>query len=147
MSAAVEDSRSSRRGNDIRPSNQSRQSVTPKDVATSATQSRRGGKAGAPVMSRSTDNSRNGSSSQATSSFDEGPAIPGSDAGAVDAALKQGFDANAPVYKPEAKPQPGRSESPWGTKAGTMANGKDFWLELRKQVFALQQSGGTSQGG
>jgi len=31
--------------------------------------------------------------------------------------------------------------------AGAMANGKDFWLELRKQVTALQQTGGTSQGG
>lgn len=31
--------------------------------------------------------------------------------------------------------------------AGAMTNGKDFWLDLRKQVFALQQSGGTSQGG
>jgi len=67
--------------------------------------------------------------------------------GAVEVMLKQGYDSKAPLYKPEAKSQITKAESPWGVKPGTMANGKDFFLELRKQVTALQQSGGTSQGG
>lgn len=113
--------RNARRANDIRPNSQSRQAPAPRDVATSANQSRRGGKSGASAMSRSTNNSRNGSLSQATpSTYEEPPPVASSNVGSVDAALKQGFDSNAPVYKPEAKPQPARSESPWGTKGAPL---------------------------
>ena len=87
----------------------------------------------------------------------------------IEAMLQAGYDAKAPTYKPDLKAQTSKSESPWGVKreinlpspsapknnqytdkhhtASFMGNGKDFWLELRKQVYALQQSGGTSQGG
>ena len=69
------------------------------------------------------------------------------------------------LYKIDSKAQSAsKTESPWAPKgkgiwqvklgwrlmvsiAGQMANGKDFWIEMRKQVAALQQSSGTSQGG
>jgi len=61
--------------------------------------------------------------------------------------LKQGYEAKAPLYKPETKSQTAAPQSPWGVKPGAMANGKDFWLDLRRQVAGLQQTGGVSQGG
>ncbi|KAE8356215.1 hypothetical protein BDV28DRAFT_127593 [Aspergillus coremiiformis] len=48
-------------------------------------------------------------------------------------------------YKPGGK-DTNRSGGPWGSKPNTMANGKDFFLELRKQITALRQ-GGTAAGG
>ncbi|GKZ20955.1 hypothetical protein AbraIFM66951_011306 [Aspergillus brasiliensis] len=49
-------------------------------------------------------------------------------------------------YKPQGKDVNNRASGPWGAKPNQMANGKDFFLELRKQVTALQQ-GGTVAGG
>ncbi|KAL1982665.1 hypothetical protein VTN96DRAFT_1035 [Rasamsonia emersonii] len=51
------------------------------------------------------------------------------------------------IYKPTTKePTNSRASGPWASKPNTMANGKDFFLELRKQVSALQQ-GGSIPGG
>ncbi|GIC93510.1 uncharacterized protein Aud_009998 [Aspergillus udagawae] len=50
-------------------------------------------------------------------------------------------------YRPSGKDaNNNRASGPWGTKPNTMANGKDFFLELRKQVTALRQ-GATVPGG
>ncbi|KKK20752.1 hypothetical protein AOCH_007155 [Aspergillus ochraceoroseus] len=49
-------------------------------------------------------------------------------------------------YKLQAKDANHRASGPWGSKANAMANGKDFFLELRKQVTALRQ-GGNAAGG
>ncbi|KAI9372941.1 hypothetical protein BJX61DRAFT_505195 [Aspergillus egyptiacus] len=63
------------------------------------------------------------------------------------AALKRAPGAPKPlVYKPEGKDVNNRASGPWGAKPNTMANGKDFFLELRKQITALRQ-GGTVAGG
>ncbi|KAJ5100249.1 hypothetical protein N7456_006301 [Penicillium angulare] len=45
------------------------------------------------------------------------------------------------LYKPTGKDANQRSGGPWGAKSNTMANGKDFFIELRKQVAALQKGG------
>ncbi|WEW58831.1 hypothetical protein PRK78_004299 [Emydomyces testavorans] len=39
-----------------------------------------------------------------------------------------------------------RSSGPWASKPNTMVNGKDFFLELRKQISGLQQSGNVAGG-
>ncbi|KAI9873473.1 MAG: hypothetical protein M1830_000371 [Pleopsidium flavum] len=50
-------------------------------------------------------------------------------------------DLKPATYKALGKevnnPKPG---GPWGSKPNTMANGKDFFLELRKQVSMLQSN-------
>ncbi|KAL2218605.1 hypothetical protein M432DRAFT_613651 [Thermoascus aurantiacus ATCC 26904] len=57
-------------------------------------------------------------------------------------------EAKPAVYKPSGKEVNNtRASGPWGSKPNTMANGKDFFLELRKQVTALQQQGGNVAGG
>ena len=35
---------------------------------------------------------------------------------AVEALLKQGYEARAPLYRPEVKSQGTKAESPWGVK-------------------------------
>ncbi|KAL1969114.1 hypothetical protein VTN77DRAFT_368 [Rasamsonia byssochlamydoides] len=51
------------------------------------------------------------------------------------------------IYKPTSKEVANsRPSGPWASKPNTMANGKDFFLELRKQVSSLQQ-GGSVPGG
>ncbi|GIJ91378.1 hypothetical protein Asppvi_010343 [Aspergillus pseudoviridinutans] len=50
-------------------------------------------------------------------------------------------------YRPNGKDaNSNRASGPWGAKPNTMANGKDFFLELRKQVTALRE-GATVPGG
>ncbi|KAM5504114.1 hypothetical protein McanMca71_003744 [Microsporum canis] len=50
------------------------------------------------------------------------------------------------IYRPTGKDgNPVRPSGPWGSKPNSMANGKDFFLELRKQISGLQQS--NVQGG
>jgi len=92
------------------------------------------------------DNLQNGPTMQSVLSPSDGY-VPAAGLEAVEAMLKQGCDAKAVPYKPETKPQTAKADTPWGVKPGAMSNGKDFWSDLRKQVTALQQSGGTSQGG
>ncbi|KAL4782672.1 hypothetical protein BJX76DRAFT_332202 [Aspergillus varians] len=56
------------------------------------------------------------------------------------AALRKGPGAPRPYfYKPQGKDANNRASGPWGAKPNTTANGKDFFLELRKQVTALRQ--------
>ncbi|KEF63762.1 uncharacterized protein A1O9_01740 [Exophiala aquamarina CBS 119918] len=140
--------RNGRRGNDSKSANPNRSTAGSRDGTPGAGQSKRGGKTG-PGVNRSADTgAQNGPATlSALPSSDEHVPLAGFNPDAVDAALKQGFESKAPLFKPEAKPQTTKTESPWGVKAGAMTSGKDFWLDLRKQVFALQQSGGTSQGG
>jgi len=116
-------------------------------------------------VNKPNDASRDGQASPSLPHDDHVP-MNGFNVAEVDALLKKGYDARAPLYKPDSlKPQPASTGSPWGAKreyntthlkadiitntgqAGAMASGKDFWLELRKQITALQQTGGTSQGG
>lgn len=112
--------RNGRRGNDSKGANQHRSATSTassRDGTPGANQSRRGGKT-ASGLNRSTETAaQNGPASPASPAIqDEHIPHAGFNAGAVDAALKQGFDSRAPVFKPEAKPQPTKSESPWGLK-------------------------------
>ncbi|EGE79116.2 uncharacterized protein BDCG_01617 [Blastomyces dermatitidis ER-3] len=68
-------------------------------------------------------------------------------------ALKQGYQnvgSRVPlVYKPTDKEvnNSRAASGPWGSRPNCMVNGKDFFLELRKQVSALRQSGNNPVGG
>ncbi|KAJ5512894.1 hypothetical protein N7463_002446 [Penicillium fimorum] len=44
-------------------------------------------------------------------------------------------------YKPQSKDGPTQRSTACGAKAQNMANGKDFFLELRRQIASLQRSG------
>merc|ERR1711939_1263270 len=123
----ADENRGGRKGPEPRGANQQRQSGGSRDGTPGPSQSRRGGKAGSS-MNRNTDATQNGSSCQTMIS-------PPND--------------HVPMtgYSSEVKSQSTKTESPWGVKPGAMASGKDFWIDLRKQVAALQQSGGTSRGG
>ncbi|RMZ84882.1 hypothetical protein DV738_g453, partial [Chaetothyriales sp. CBS 135597] len=74
---------------------------------------------------------------KATLSLEE-KSLNGFDSAEVLAVLKAGVDLKAPVYKPDARATAPKGGSPWGPKPGAMANGKDFWVELRRQTAALQ---------
>ncbi|KIW65272.1 hypothetical protein PV04_07545 [Phialophora macrospora] len=148
-----EENRAGRRGNDSRGANSNlhRQSTSASAVSrdgTNANQNRRGGK-GSSNLSKSTDNVHNGPVAPAASLPPPDDHVPmaGFNAGAVEAMLKHGYEPKITLYKPDAKLQTPNPSSPWGAKPGAMANGKDFWLDLRRQVAALQQTGGVSQGG
>ncbi|KAH8700781.1 hypothetical protein BGW36DRAFT_374950 [Talaromyces proteolyticus] len=57
----------------------------------------------------------------------------------------------APIkYRPSGLPAKdvatNRASGPWGVKPNSMASGKDFFLELRKQVGALQNGSSISGG-
>ncbi|KAJ5562370.1 hypothetical protein N7535_003177 [Penicillium sp. DV-2018c] len=72
------------------------------------------------------------------------PHVPvrGFNAAEVKNTLKKGPEAAKSVpYKPQPKDGPQPRSTAWGPKAQNMANGKDFFLELRKQVAALQRNG------
>ncbi|MCJ1298577.1 hypothetical protein MMC08_001367 [Hypocenomyce scalaris] len=68
-------------------------------------------------------------------------------------ALKKGFNSLTPEeaksvsYRPSGgQTSSAKSGGPWASKPNNMVNGKDFFLELRKQMSALQQ-GGERAGG
>ena len=76
--------------------------------------------------------------------------------------LKAISEPKPAIYKPTEKVQNTRAAGPWGSKraclfvgavimltnpANMTANGKDFFLELRKQMTALQHGGGMTLGG
>ncbi|KAI9930120.1 hypothetical protein MW887_011930 [Aspergillus wentii] len=63
-------------------------------------------------------------------------------------ALRKGpGDAKTPIYKPTGKDaNNNKAGGPWGSKPNTMANGKDFFLELRKQITTLRQGGNVAGG-
>ncbi|KAF9894936.1 hypothetical protein FE257_004558 [Aspergillus nanangensis] len=61
------------------------------------------------------------------------------------AALRRNPTEPKPLfYKPGGKDANNRQGGPWGSKPNAMANGKDFFLELRKQVTALRQGGNVA---
>ncbi|PTU17809.1 hypothetical protein P175DRAFT_0504564 [Aspergillus ochraceoroseus IBT 24754] len=96
-----------------------------------------------------TSNSTWGDARDPSSGLSQEPHIPvrGFNAAEAKAALKKGPGASKPFfYKLQAKDANHRASGPWGSKANAMANGKDFFLELRKQVTALRQ-GGNAAGG
>ncbi|MCJ1417071.1 hypothetical protein MMC32_003410 [Xylographa parallela] len=49
-------------------------------------------------------------------------------------------DSKALRYKALAGPASTKTGGPWASKPNTMGSGKDFFLELRKQVSSLQQT-------
>ncbi|OGE57153.1 hypothetical protein PENARI_c002G00339 [Penicillium arizonense] len=54
--------------------------------------------------------------------------------------LKRGSRESKPnIYKPTAKDAPNRAGGAWGSKPHLMANGRDFFVELRKQITSLQR--------
>ena len=142
-----------RAGNESRGanSNQHRQSTSAsagsRDGSNANQNNRRSGK-GASNLSKSTDNVQNGSSTTPTTvpPPDDHVPVVGFNAAAVEATLKKGYETKATLYKPDAASKPSTTQSPWDVK-GSMANGKDFWLDLRRQIWGLQQTGGVSQGG
>ncbi|CEJ62132.1 hypothetical protein PMG11_10642 [Penicillium brasilianum] len=88
---------------------------------------------------------RGGNSSWGSSSPAQDQHVPvrGFNAAEVKNVLKKGpNEPKAPFYKPAGKDTNNqRSGGPWGSKSNTMANGKDFFIELRKQVASLQRGG------
>ncbi|RDW83762.1 uncharacterized protein DSM5745_04088 [Aspergillus mulundensis] len=73
--------------------------------------------------------------------------VGGFNAGDVKATMKRGPGApRTYFYKTPGKDAGNRASGPWGSKPNTMANGKDFFLELRKQVTALRQGGSVAGG-
>ncbi|KAL4888346.1 hypothetical protein BDV59DRAFT_139764 [Aspergillus ambiguus] len=73
--------------------------------------------------------------------------VQGFNAAESKAALKRGPGEQKPFfYRPGGKDANNRSGGPWGSKPNNMANGKDFFLELRKQVTALRQGGNVAGG-
>ncbi|UCK59154.1 hypothetical protein AFCA_001977 [Aspergillus flavus] len=64
--------------------------------------------------------------------------VRGFNAAEAKAALKRNSREPKPFfYKPGGKDT--NRSGPWGSKPNTMANGKDFFLELRKQITNLRQ--------
>lgn len=115
--------RAGRRGNDPRGtnSNQHRQSTSAsagsRDSTANTNHNRRGGKSGSN-LSKSTDNIQNGPAATLTSlpPQDDHVSLAGFNAAGIEAALKQGFDPKAPLYRPDTKSQPTTPQSPWGVK-------------------------------
>ncbi|KAK2731647.1 hypothetical protein FQN57_003188 [Myotisia sp. PD_48] len=78
--------------------------------------------------------------------------VRGFNATELKAALRQGYQKGGPnepqpmVYRPTGKTgSPVRASGPWASKPNTMGNGRDFFLELRKQLSAFHL--GHLQGG
>ncbi|KIW22997.1 hypothetical protein, variant [Cladophialophora immunda] len=118
-----EENRPGRRGNDPRGanSNQQRQSTSAsaasRDGSSHTYQSRRGGKAGSN-LSKSSDNIQNGPTTTPTTLPPQDDHVPlaGFNSDVVEAMLKQGYEARAPLYKPDTKSQAATPQSPWGVK-------------------------------
>ncbi|KAL8734192.1 MAG: hypothetical protein Q9166_001678 [cf. Caloplaca sp. 2 TL-2023] len=65
-------------------------------------------------------------------------------------ALRTAFGSvnkKATSYGSSTQAQGAKSGGPWASKPNTMGNGKDFFLELRKQLSSLQQHGPERAGG
>lgn len=81
----------------------------------------------------------------------------------VEEALKPTPDMKDTYKLASSSVDTSKARGPWATKrnmsvslnfakltlqsANTMSNGKDFFLELRKQISAARQSGGSTLGG
>ncbi|KAL3451699.1 hypothetical protein BJX65DRAFT_268429 [Aspergillus insuetus] len=73
--------------------------------------------------------------------------VGGFNAAEAKAALKRGPGApKSFFYKLQGKDANNRGSGPWASKPNTMANGKDFFVELRKQVSALHQGESVAGG-
>ncbi|KAL4803231.1 hypothetical protein BDV18DRAFT_163281 [Aspergillus unguis] len=78
---------------------------------------------------------------------DQHTPVGGFNAAEAKGALRRGPGAPRPYfYRPQGKDANNRAGGPWGAKPNTMANGKDFFLELRKQVTALRQGDNVAGG-
>ncbi|KAL5041799.1 hypothetical protein BDW71DRAFT_191108 [Aspergillus fruticulosus] len=78
---------------------------------------------------------------------DQHTPVGGFNAAEAKAALRRAPGApKSHFYKAQGKDASNRASGPWGSKPNTMANGKDFFLELRKQVTALRQGGSVAGG-
>ncbi|EXJ73999.1 uncharacterized protein A1O5_02293 [Cladophialophora psammophila CBS 110553] len=115
--------RPGRRGIDPRGahSNQHRQSTSAsaasRDGSSNTHQNRRGGRGGSN-LSRSSDNLQNGplTTPNTVSPQDDHVPIAGFNSDVVEAMLKQGYEAKAPLYKSDIKSQTTTPQSPWGVK-------------------------------
>jgi hypothetical protein len=68
-------------------------------------------------MNRNTDAAQNGSSTPTVIPPNDHVPMVGYNSDAVEAMLKQGYEARAPLYRPEVKSQgTTKAESPWGAK-------------------------------
>ncbi|ETN43523.1 uncharacterized protein HMPREF1541_02682 [Cyphellophora europaea CBS 101466] len=148
--------RAGRRGNDSSARGGSQRNATAsRDGTPGSQQNRRGG--GFKQQNHNVNRSQQQPQQHQEPSAANGPAAPtdqhvplnGFNAAAVEKFLVQGVDAKTQVYKPTAGGEAAKGGNPWGAKPGSMANNKDFWLELRKQVTTLQQQQATGgpQGG
>ncbi|KAL3437112.1 hypothetical protein BDV09DRAFT_30214 [Aspergillus tetrazonus] len=80
-------------------------------------------------------------------SQDQHTPVGGFNAAEAKTALRRAPGAPKPYfYKAQGKDANNRASGPWGSKPNTMASGKDFFLELRKQVTALRQGGSVAGG-
>ncbi|KAE8164151.1 hypothetical protein BDV40DRAFT_261375 [Aspergillus tamarii] len=71
--------------------------------------------------------------------------VRGFNAAEAKGALKRNSREPKPFfYKPGGKDT--NRSGPWGSKPNTMANGKDFFLELRKQITTLRQGDNVAGG-
>ncbi|MCJ1373278.1 hypothetical protein MMC20_004506 [Loxospora ochrophaea] len=68
-------------------------------------------------------------------------------------ALQKGYQSVSPEvvktmrYKaPAGQSGNAKAGGPWASKSNAMGNGKDFFLELRKQISALQHTGERAGG-
>ncbi|MCJ1287366.1 hypothetical protein MMC26_006715 [Xylographa opegraphella] len=90
-------------------------------------------------------NERNKSEPQ-NATADQQPAAAGFNAKDTREFLKRAFasisseDSKALRYKAPTGFPSTKAGGPWASKPNTMGSGKDFFLELRKQVSALQQT-------
>ncbi|KAL9107609.1 MAG: hypothetical protein Q9227_007512 [Pyrenula ochraceoflavens] len=69
----------------------------------------------------------------------------------VEESMQKGSANKGTIYKLSTSPTDNtktrNTGGPWASKPNTMSNGKDFFLELRKQVTAARNSGGSTLGG
>ena len=71
--------------------------------------------------------------------------VNGFNAEEIRAGMKMFYEVEPMIYKPAKKSAPTASLEPsWATEPNMTSDGKDFFLELRKQITALE---GTPQGG
>ncbi len=168
--------RGGRRGNNEQQSGLQRQNTGPRDGNSTPQQGRRGGAGKGQNQNKQAENTSNGPAAANRNEMKraEPPAavpqeehipVNSFNADEIRAGMKMNSEVKLMMYKPEQKATPAtRSGSPWASKrmvyyprsqctvsltslANVTSEGKDFFLELRKQVTALQQTGGTARGG
>jgi len=152
--------RGGRRGND--QSRAQRQTQNSRDGTPNSLQGRKPAGKG-PIPSKQNEAIPNGPPGSDAPPTGDAPPLNSVGAVSADTSTNKSSSSRPMLYKPAQPAQ--KPDQPWGAKRETtcclflwhicwlthkawaMSNGKDFFLELRKQVTLLQQSGGTSQGG